>query len=67
MTFIVLHPFKRLSPPRRNSLSRGYTISGTHRAVFSDGTTSEFLQIGKEFPAVVDMTHIRPGLSASIT
>ena len=58
MTFIVLHPFKRLSPPRRNSLSRGYTISGTHRAVFPDGTTSEFLQIGKEFPAVVDVTHI---------
>jgi hypothetical protein len=57
MIFIVLHPFKRLSP-RRNSLSRGYTISGTHRAVFSDGTTSEFLQIGKEFPAVVDVTHI---------
>ena len=58
MTFIVLHPFKRLSPPRRNSLSRGHTISGTHRAVFSDGTTSEFLQIGKEFPSVVNVTHI---------
>jgi hypothetical protein len=58
MIFIVLHPFRRLSPPRRNSLSRGHTISGAHRAVFSDGTTSEFLQIGKEFPAVVNVTHI---------